>query len=186
MSNMVGITRVLSAAIIAAEAHRNQRRKDKVGTPYINHPITVAALASTVTSDTDIVVAALLHDVVEDTILTLDDVEQFCGKYVADIVGEVTDDKKLPWAERKQAQIDHAPHLSDAAAIVKVADKIANVSDLRSPEASWSLERRLQYATWAAKVVNSITNAPEALVATFNDTFVKAIQYIEEQQNGIH
>lgn len=186
MSNMVGITRVLRAAIVAATAHRSQRRKDTVGTPYINHPITVAAITSTVTSDTDIVVAALLHDVVEDTILTLDDVEHYCGKYVADIVGEVTDDKKLLWDERKQAQIDHAPYLSDAAAIVKVADKIANVSDLQSPETLWSFEKRLQYVIWAAKVVNNITNAPEALVATFNDTLEKTTQYIKEQQNEIY
>ena len=121
----------LKALSFAASKHRNQRRKDAVKTPYINHPIAVAdiLLSEAGVADEVVLMAALLHDTVEDTDTTLDELEQHFGRVVRDVVAEVTDDKSLPKAVRKQQQIEHAADLSDRARLVKLADKISNVRE---------------------------------------------------------
>ncbi|KAM5206785.1 guanosine-3',5'-bis(diphosphate) 3'-pyrophosphohydrolase MESH1 isoform 2-T2 [Hipposideros larvatus] len=123
---------LLEAADFAARKHRRQRRKDPEGTPYINHPIGVARILTHEAGITDIVVlqAALLHDTVEDTDTTLDEVELYFGVPVRRLVEEVTDDKTLPKMERKRLQVEHAPHSSPGAKLVKLADKLYNLRDL--------------------------------------------------------
>nr|KAF6399219.1 HD domain containing 3 [Molossus molossus] len=123
---------LLEAADFAAHKHRRQRRKDPEGTPYINHPIGVARILTHEAGITDIVVlqAALLHDTVEDTDTTLDEVELHFGAQVRRLVEEVTDDKTLPKLERKRLQVEHAPHSSPGAKLVKLADKLYNLRDL--------------------------------------------------------
>src|SRR3954470_19211884 len=121
---------VLRAAAFAAEKHRNQRRKDEEASPYINHPIQLAyILVQADIEDPVVLAAALLHDTIEDTKTTHDELEIVFGHEVANIVMECTDDKSLDKLDRKQAQIDHAAHISVRAKLVKLADKIANVSD---------------------------------------------------------
>uniref|UniRef100_A0A8C4LHH5 Guanosine-3',5'-bis(diphosphate) 3'-pyrophosphohydrolase MESH1 n=1 Tax=Equus asinus TaxID=9793 RepID=A0A8C4LHH5_EQUAS len=124
--------RLLEAADFAARKHRWQRRKDPEGTPYINHPIGVARILTHEAGITDIVVlqAALLHDTVEDTDTTLDEVELHFGAQVRRLVEEVTDDKTLPKLERKRLQVEQAPHSSPGAKLVKLADKLYNLRDL--------------------------------------------------------
>ena len=165
-------TLLLEAAAFAAEKHRDQRRKDIHATPYINHPIQVALLLSTVglVEDEDVLAAALLHDTVEDTDTTLVELTERFGERVSGFVAEMTDDKDLPKEERKLFQIEHAPSLSKEATLVKLCDKICNVSDVTSnPPASWDLERRRKYFEWSAAVVNRCPPIDTPLFARFHE-----------------
>lgn len=151
--------KLISAIRFAAYAHRNQRRKDRDASPYINHPIELANILANEAGLTDIVLlqAAVLHDVVEDCDVSLDELSVAFGDEVSAVVAEVTDDKSLPKAARKQAQIDKAPHKSLRAANLKLADKIANLRDIaRTPPVDWSQERRDEYFEWARKVVEGL------------------------------
>ena len=133
---------VLRAAEFAADRHRSQRRKDVEASPYINHPLTVAAILAEEGDVTDatVLAAALLHDTVEDTQTSIAEVEQLFGREVASIVAEVTDDKSLEKAERKRLQVERAHSKSEGAKLVKLADKIANLRDIAAcPPADWDV-----------------------------------------------
>jgi guanosine-3',5'-bis(diphosphate) 3'-pyrophosphohydrolase len=150
---------LLRAAAFAADKHRNQRRKDHARTPYINHPIAVARVLAEEggVKDPEILAAAILHDTLEDTATTLKELQREFGARIADLVAEVSDDKSLPKSRRKQLQIDHAPKKSKGAALIKVADKICNLRDLKSsPPKHWTVERRQSYPQWAKEVVTAL------------------------------
>ena len=166
---------VLRAAAFAAEKHRNQRRKDEEASPYINHPITLAHILVRVGIEDPVVLAsALLHDTIEDTNTTLDELEIVFGYEIANIVAECTDDERQSKLERKQAQIDHAARLSYKAKLVKLADKIANVSDINgAPPAGWSLERKREYSDWAKQVVDRMRGTHAVLEARFDAEYAK-------------
>lgn len=117
----------------AAIKHRDQRRKDSKETPYINHPVGVAHILSSEgnITDLDVLMAALLHDTVEDTDTSIDEIENVFGPKIRGIVAEVTDDKSLPKQERKRLQIEHALTASREAKLVKLADKLYNLRDLQ-------------------------------------------------------
>jgi guanosine-3',5'-bis(diphosphate) 3'-pyrophosphohydrolase len=147
---------LLDAIQFAAHKHRNQRRKDTEASPYINHPIAVAQILAGVGGVTDIVtlVAAVLHDTIEDTETTPEELEAAFGLEVRELVAEVTDDKNLPKEVRKQLQIDHAPHVSARAKAIKLGDKICNVRDVtNSPPSNWPQERRQAYLDWTERVI---------------------------------
>jgi GTP diphosphokinase / guanosine-3',5'-bis(diphosphate) 3'-diphosphatase len=165
---------VIQAAAFAAEKHRKQRRKD-IETPFINHPIQLAyILVQADIEDPQILAAALLHDTIEDTDTTLDEIEIVFGYEIARIVAECSDDKSLTKLERKQAQIDHAAKLSHAAKLVKLADKIANVSDIEgAPPAGWSVERKREYFDWAKAVVDKMRGTHPGLEARFDAEYKK-------------
>jgi len=142
-----------------------QRRKDKDASPYINHPIAVAHLLADTGGVTDLVtlMAAVLHDTIEDTKTTAEELEARFGRTVRKVVEELTDDKSLDKAVRKLQQIDHAPKLSREAKAIKLGDKVANVQDVTdAPPADWDLARRIDYLDWTEKVVAGCreTNAP--------------------------
>lgn len=164
---------ILRAAAFAANKHRNQRRKDTEASPYINHPIAAAhVLAKTGIDDPVVLCAALLHDTLEDTETTPEELEAEFGLEIASVVAEVTDDKSLPKAERKRLQIEHAANLSRRAKLVKLADKICNLRDIvESPPADWSTERKREYFDWARAVVDQITGTHEQLEDAF-DTII--------------
>ncbi len=148
----------------SADRHRNQRRKDSLKSPYINHPIEVAQLLWDVghVRDVNILVAAILHDTIEDTGTRPDEIRETFGEEVLSLVLEVTDDKSLPKAERKRLQIENASHKSYGAKLIKLADKCSNVRDLVAmPPENWSLERRQEYLLWTEQVVEGLrgTNA---------------------------
>jgi GTP diphosphokinase / guanosine-3',5'-bis(diphosphate) 3'-diphosphatase len=166
---------VLRAAAFAAEKHRKQRRKDVEASPYINHPIQLAyILVQADIEDPIVLAAALLHDTVEDTQTTLDELEIVFGYEIARIVAECTDDKALDKLDRKQAQIDRAANLSTRAKLVKLADKISNVSDIDgAPPAGWSLERKREYFDWAKKVVDRMRGTNATLEARFDAEYAK-------------
>ncbi|MBK9033106.1 MAG: bifunctional (p)ppGpp synthetase/guanosine-3',5'-bis(diphosphate) 3'-pyrophosphohydrolase [Myxococcales bacterium] len=147
---------LLQAIAFAAARHRDQRRKDAEASPYINHPIAVATALwhEGGVRDQLPLLAAILHDTIEDTATTAAELTAAFGAEVAAVVVEVTDDKSLPKARRKELQIEHAPHLSRAARLVKLADKLCNLRDIiASPPAAWSAERRAEYVGWTAEVV---------------------------------
>ena len=135
----------IKAVAFAAEKHRNQRRKDADASPYINHPIALANVLANEggIQDISVLCAAILHDTIEDTETTADELQDLFGRKVTSIVLEVTDDKSLEKHVRKQRQIEHASHISHEAKLVKLADKICNLRDIfASPPADWSAERK--------------------------------------------
>jgi guanosine-3',5'-bis(diphosphate) 3'-pyrophosphohydrolase len=170
------VSKVLRAALFAAEKHKNQRRKDAEASPYINHPIALANVLATEggITDPDVLCAALLHDTVEDTETTGEELRERFGEVIAGIVFEVTDDKSLPKAERKRLQVVHAPAASLQAKQVKLADKICNLRDiLVSPPVGWSLERKQEYFDWAALVVAGARDAHLGLAAVFDQLYAR-------------
>jgi guanosine-3',5'-bis(diphosphate) 3'-pyrophosphohydrolase len=147
--------RILRAVAFAADRHRFQRRKDEEASPYINHPIEVAeVLASEAAVDDETtLIAALLHDTVEDTETTIEEIRELFGPIVAGVVAEVTDDTTLPRNERRRIQLERAGAASREAKLVKIADKICNIRDVAArPPSGWSRERRREYVLWAASV----------------------------------
>ncbi|TRZ15296.1 hypothetical protein HGM15179_011816 [Zosterops borbonicus] len=168
------VARLLEAVDFAARKHKDQRRKDPEGTPYINHPIGVARILAHEAGVTDIVVlqAALLHDTVEDTDTTFPELEARFGAAVRRVVQEVTDDKALPKAERKRLQIERAALCSRRAKLVKLADKLYNLRDLnRCTPQGWSEERVQEYFRWAAAVVAGLRGTNAALEGALQRLF---------------
>jgi (p)ppGpp synthase/HD superfamily hydrolase len=171
MSNPVAAD-LLAAAHFAARKHKDQRRSDPEATPYINHPLAVAELLSRVGGVTDLATlqAALLHDTIEDTNTTAEEIEAAFGKEVRCLVAEVTDDKSLPKAERKRLQIEHAPTLSPGGRVIKLADKICNAADLTPTiPVGWTSQKKLEYLDWAEKVVARIRGSSPALETRFDE-----------------
>ena len=161
----------LKALIFAADKHKNQRRKDADASPYINHPIALANILVNEGSITDINVlcGAILHDTIEDTKTTKDELIQQFGEKITSIVLDVTDDKTLLKAERKLKQIEHASHASHEAKLVKLADKISNLRDiLSSPPKDWTDDRKKEYFDWAGKVVDQIRGTNSKLENIFD------------------
>ena len=147
---------LLAAVRFAAEKHSRQRRKDSGATPYINHPIAVAEVLVRIAGVTDLATlqAAILHDTIEDTETTAEELEQHFGRDVRLLVEELTDDKSLPKEERKRLQVAHASQLSSRAKQIKIADKICNLGDLSPNQPSdWPLQRKLDYLDWGVRVV---------------------------------
>lgn len=153
------IYQISSGLLFAAQKHQFQTRKDPEATPYIIHPMGVAEQLIEIghVSDPDIILGALLHDTVEDTQTTFEEINQHFGSRVEMFVRELTDDKSLPKAERKRMQIVNAPHKSAGAAMIKLSDKLYNLNDLiKNPPSNWPKERIDQYFQWAEEVVNTL------------------------------
>lgn len=153
------IYRILDALSFAAEKHRFQYRKDRDQTPYIIHPMGVANNLMEIgrIRDPEIIIAALLHDTVEDTQTTFEEIERAFGARVAMFVKEVTDDKSLPKHVRKQLQIESASKKSAGAAQIKLADKLYNLTDLlKTRPLDWDDARVEAYFGWSKSVVDSL------------------------------
>ena len=164
------------AVAFAADKHRNQRRKDAEASPYINHPIALANVLANEggIDDPSILCAAILHDTIEDTETTAEELQAIFGVKIASVVLEVTDDKSLEKHARKQRQIEHAPHISTEAKLVKLADKISNLRDiLKSPPADWTVERKRAYFDWAAQVVAGVRGVHPQLELVFDALLVR-------------
>lgn len=165
---------ILRAAAFAADRHRLQRRKDADASPYINHPLALADILAREggIEDATVIAAALLHDTVEDTETTIEEIEAAFGGRVAAIVAEVTDDKSLPKEERKRLQVAKARGKSPGAQLVKLADKISNLRDLvAAPPANWSDERKRAYFEWARSVIDELRGVSPPLEAAFDEIF---------------
>lgn len=168
------VTMVFKALQFAAAKHTAQRRKDLERSPYINHPIALATILTVEGRVTDpaVICAAILHDTLEDTQTSPQEIENLFGREVMEIVLEVTDDKRLPGPERKRLQEEHAGTASHGARLVKLADKIANLRDLAaSPPEDWTLERRRTYFDWARRVVDRLRGTHAGLEAAFDQAY---------------
>lgn len=178
-----GLLLVLKAAERAAHWHAGQKRKGAEAEPYINHLIEVARLAAAATggNDPNLVAAAFLHDAVEDQNVPPAKIAAEFGADIAALVAEVTDDKSLPNAERKRLQVEHAPHLSARAKILKLADKISNVRAIgASPPAGWPYERRRGYIKWGRDVVEALGDVSPSLQREFAEAANAAERAIEK------
>jgi guanosine-3',5'-bis(diphosphate) 3'-pyrophosphohydrolase len=168
------VSLLMDALAFAAEKHRTQRRKDPEASPYINHPIALARVLSIEghVRDAKVLAAAVLHDTLEDTKTSYEELLERFGPAIAGIVREVTDDKTLTAPERKRLQIEHAEGLSKRARLVKLADKTANLRDLiANAPADWSLQRRRDYFDWAKKVIDRIRGSNKRLERAFDDAY---------------
>ena len=175
-SEIVAVARALD---FAARKHSKQRRKGEAGEPYVNHLAEVARLVAEATEGRDpvAVLAALLHDAIEDTPTTREELEQEFGREVADIVVEVTDDKSLPKMERKRLQEENAPHKSTRAKLVKIADKTSNLRSIaKSPPMDWDLKRQRDYFDWAARVVAGCRGTNATLERWFDEAHAAGLE----------
>lgn len=169
-------TLILRAAVFAARAHAGQTRKGAAQEPYVNHVLEVAELLAAHGAPTVAIVAGLLHDVVEDTEVTPAELEASFGPEVAAVVAEATDDKTLPKETRKALQVSKAPHKSDAAKQLKLADKISNLRAMvDSPPRNWDHGRRTEYIGWAARVAAGLKGVNPGLDALFETTYRQAL-----------
>lgn len=157
---------VLAALRFAAAKHRHQKRKGEDGSPYLHHCIEVADTLAGLggVCDPELLAAAVLHDTLEDTDATPEELGAAFGERVRRIVEEVSDDRSLPRDRRREIQVERAPTLSTEAKLVKLADKICNVGDVaHAPPVGWTIERRAEYVEWTARVVAGCRGASPAL-----------------------
>lgn len=172
-------SRLLRAIAFAAEKHTHQRRKNSDQSPYIEHPIQVALYLWEVggVTDADVIIAAILHDTIEDTNTTFEEISREFGERAAGIVMEVTDDKSLPKQVRKQLQIEHAPSLSSGAKLVKLSDKISNIRDVvTDPPLNWDIQRRAEYLRWAKAVVAGLRGINQTMENEFDKIVTVGLQ----------
>lgn len=175
------VVRLARAVDFAARKHTNQKRKGAAAEPYLNHLTEVALMVAEATEGRDLVavMGAYLHDTIEDTNATREELEDEFGAEVAALVAEVTDDKSRPKAERKATQVRSAPHKSERAKLVKIADKISNLNSLlSSPPTDWEDSRKREYVDWAAQVVAGCRGVNARLDASFDQAYARAKQLL--------
>lgn len=176
---MNDLPNLIEAIHFAAKKHQNQKRKGADSEPYINHPLEVLNLLVKVggVTDSKTLTAAVLHDTVEDTGVTKEEIAEKFGQEISEMVMELTDDKSLPKAVRKEKQVEHAPDLSHAAKQIKICDKISNIRDvLENPPDGWSDERRREYINWGERVVAGLRGANQDLENHFDGLVARAKQ----------
>jgi guanosine-3',5'-bis(diphosphate) 3'-pyrophosphohydrolase len=169
-----GVSLILKALEFAAQKHRDQRRKDKAASPYINHPIQLANVLRQEGGVTDpvVIAAALLHDTIEDTETSWQELRGEFGDEIADIVVEVTDVQWLKKIVRKRLQVARTRHASESARLVKLADKICNLRDIAAhPPPKWSLQNRREYFEWAKEVVDRLRGTHPVLERKFDEAY---------------
>lgn len=153
---MVERTDLLTQAyFFAAVKHKKQRRKGVEGIPYINHPIEVAnLLAKTVGSeDLSLLLAAVLHDTLEDTKTSYAELASIFGEEVASVVRELTDDKSISKILRRKKQLESASKLTERARLIRIADKRCNILDMLQTRLEWTRKQKIEYMFWAQQVV---------------------------------
>jgi GTP diphosphokinase / guanosine-3',5'-bis(diphosphate) 3'-diphosphatase len=173
MNNVASLTK---AYALAAQWHARQRRKGDAEEPYVNHLTEVAHLVACATGGEDInlAIAAVLHDAIEDAEITAEQIEAEFGEDVTQLVLAATDDKSLPYDERKRLQVETTPHKSPRAKVLKVADKTANVRSLATSPPQWPLERKLEYVAWSKRVVAGARGVNAELEAAFDAAAAEA------------
>mmetsp|Transcript_7909 Transcript_7909/g.17318 ORF Transcript_7909/g.17318 Transcript_7909/m.17318 type:complete len:203 (-) Transcript_7909:216-824(-) len=174
----MSIVDFVDACNFAAQKHVNQRRKGD-DSPYINHTIGVAHILTLAgISDVDILKAAVLHDTVEDTDTSIEELYARFGEKVGGIVKQVSDDKSLSKVERKKHQVTHAANVSVGARLVKLADKLYNCQDIiTSPPKGWSMERAQGYFVWSKKVVDQLKGLNEYLDDAFSELWRRTFEF---------
>jgi len=181
--------KVIHAIAFAAERHNGQFRKGKEGAPYINHPIQVMeVLIRHGDCDSDLLMAAALHDVIEDTAKNQQEIESLgeeikkaFGDSVLKLVREVSDDKNLPFRERKRLQVVNTPGITPKAKKIKIADKTCNIMDMmKHPPVEWDVQRKLEYLDWAGQVIDGARGVNPALEGNFDQTWDEAYRQFSD------
>jgi guanosine-3',5'-bis(diphosphate) 3'-pyrophosphohydrolase len=170
-------TLVRRAYAFAEAAHRGQRRKDNRA--FIAHPVRVARLLAARGYDEEVVAAALLHDVVEDTAVTLDEVRERFGARVAQLVAYVTEDPGLPTGERKRAYREGLRRSPDAARAICAADKVCNASDLREAASDSAEEVLARFAGGLEAQVQRFTAELSMLEESGTDRSLREAMRVE-------
>lgn len=179
------IHRILLATEFAAERHHKQTRRNVEKTPYIIHPLHVTTHLLTIGHiyDADVLMAALLHDTVEDTETTLEDLRKIFGYRVERLVEELSDDKNLSKEERKRMQIQNAPHKSPQATWIILADKLSNLKDLMEyPPVGWDKERVSNYFLWAQEVIKHLPPSHAELMNVVEEIIQRYWQRLANQE----
>jgi len=178
---------IIKAYEFASLKHKDQRRKDPSKSPYINHPIQVASLLSQAgVTNPEIICAGILHDTIEDTQTTFQELVNEFGPNIAKMVMECTDDKSLPKVTRKQDQINHAYSISYGAKLVKLADKYANLSDIQTnPPAHWSKQEIDGYVIWAYTVCTGMEKTNDFLEGRLMEIF-KSYQIVQMNKEELY
>ncbi len=177
---MLEIKKLMDAIVFASDKHRFQRRKGFLKIPYINHPLKVTkVLTDCGETNFDLLIAAVLHDTVEDTDASLPEITVLFGETVARLVEEVTDNMLLPQKERKELQVQKAPKLSADAKKIKIADKICNINDLVNYPINWSEARKIEYVDWSERVFEGLKGVNLELDLLFVDTIEMARQRLK-------
>ena len=179
------ISLILKALSFAARKHESQRRKGGRSSPYVNHLIDVAERLWEIGGIHDIntIVAGILHDTIEDTETSKEELVSEFGSEICSVVLELSDDKSLPKQLRKRLQVEHAVSLSHRARLVKIADKISNIHDIMdSPPLGWSFEERLDYIAWSEEVINKLRGINENLERFFDGLCAEVKRKIEEEK----
>jgi guanosine-3',5'-bis(diphosphate) 3'-pyrophosphohydrolase len=172
-----GLRLVSEAAELAARRHSGMQRKGRGSEPYINHLAEVASLLSRASdgADAELVAAGWLHDTIEDTGISRDELAGLFGEGVAGLVAEVSDDKTLAKDERRRRQIAEAPKKSASAKLIKIADKISNVrARIRPQPSADQRDELIDYTDWAEKVVQGCRGVSATLERIFDDTVQSA------------
>ena len=173
---------ITSALSCASIYHADQRRKGERKEPYINHIIEVLELLSLLEYKEyfrDLLIAGILHDILEDTKMTKMSIRHLFGKNVLSIVEEVTDDKNLSRTERKQHQIDSSKTKTDPAKLIKLADKISNIKSLiKSEPVGWEYSEKIEYIEWSKKVAEQCFGVDSVLDSMFMDTYDTAKSHL--------
>lgn len=166
----------LEALLLAADKHQYQRRSGYDRLPYINHLIKVVDALLRIGHETDpeLLLAGLLHDIIEDTDVTEEDLSRRFSPKVGRIVAELTDDMSLPYAVRKQRQVEGAASLSPEARKIRIADKACNIRDILHYPIQWTLEKKQNYVTNACDIVHQIRGVNGALEAWFDSVVAEA------------
>lgn len=182
MNMSADVVRIAKAFDFACRTHVTQRRKGKSEEPYVNHLAEVAKLVaeSTGGEDVNLVIAALLHDAIEDTTedkeVKRQEIAALFGEDVAALVVEVTDNKCFDKAVRKRLQVEHAAHISKRAKILKIADKTSNLHSIQFSPPPWPDERKRRYFAWAKAVVDQARGSNAAVEAAFDKEYEQAIE----------
>lgn len=159
------LEKLLKAIEYAAKKHERQVRKNIEKTPYIIHPIGVAELIWNVGNvrSINVLISAILHDTLEDTDAKENEIKTLFGPRVLYTVKELTNDSNLSTEENKQRQVDHASSMSLDAQLVKLADRLYNVKDLKNPPLNWSIDKINNYYDWGEKLLKSLKGTNETL-----------------------
>lgn len=174
------------ALAFAAEQHKYQRRGGYDPLPYINHLIKVSSAIIQIGQEEnpDIIIAAILHDVVEDSDTSYEDLAGQFGAPVADIVAELTDDMELPYNQRKALQVEGASKLSLAARKIRIADKASNIQDIFTYPLDWKEEKKIAYLENSLTIVDQIRGTHAALEAWFDQSVQFARKVLSQTPNN--
>ena len=187
MSASATVVDLARAVDFAARKHKDQRRKGAAAEPYINHPAQVARLVAEATDGADpvVVLGAVLHDTIEDTETTFEELEREFGLEVAALVAEVTDDRRLPREERKRLQVEHAPNKSPRAKMIKLADKTSNLLSLATgPPLDWDESQMREYFAWSARVVAGCRGVNQRLETAFDEAHRAGLAALDAAKRG--